>query len=161
MSILVDTNILLRRAQVVSQFHRVSLDSLTELVRARVTLCLVPQVIYELWAAVTRPVGVNGLGMDVPAAERSVKELFRDFVLLRDERGVFNNWQRLVVDYAVRGKHSHDARLRLTLRGRHGLDVPVHRDADVSVTQQRLRCRNIRALAFHQSAERVTQRVPA
>jgi predicted nucleic acid-binding protein len=120
MSILVDTNVLLRRAQVVSQFHLVSLDALAALVRARVTLCLVPQVIYEFWAAMTRPVEVNGLGIDVPEADRRVRELFRDFVLLRDERGIFGNWQKLVVDHSVKGKQSHDARLVAAMH-RHGL----------------------------------------
>ena len=81
------------------------------LVRAKVTLCLVPQVIYEFWVAATRPVEVNGLGMDVPLAQHSIEGLLQDFVLLKDERGIFGNWQSLVIANAVKGKGAHDARL--------------------------------------------------
>jgi hypothetical protein len=40
MRILVDTNILLRRAQPASAHHQKTLDALTALVRAKVDLCL-------------------------------------------------------------------------------------------------------------------------
>ena len=120
MSVLVDTNILLRRAQVASEQHRLVLDSLIELVRADISLCLVPQVIYEFWVAATRPIDVNGLGVAVPQAELMMKELLQDFVLLRDERGIFGNWQSLVVDYAIQGKRAHDARLVAAMQ-KHGI----------------------------------------
>lgn len=35
----------------------------------------------------------------------------RIFLLLRDERGIFDNWLSIVHDYGVIGKISHDARL--------------------------------------------------
>jgi hypothetical protein len=41
-----------------------------------------------------------------------------------------------------------------------GLDVPIHRDAYVRVSHERLRCRHIRALTFDQGSERGTQRTP-
>eukprot|EP00456_Euglypha_rotunda_P030545 TRINITY_DN237_c1_g1_i1.p1 TRINITY_DN237_c1_g1~~TRINITY_DN237_c1_g1_i1.p1 ORF type:complete len:153 (+),score=28.54 TRINITY_DN237_c1_g1_i1:684-1142(+) len=120
MRILVDTNILLRRAQPASAHHQMTLDALTALVLAKVDLCLVPQVIYEFWVAATRPIEVNGLGLDVATAEQSVDALLRDFVLFRDERGVFDNWRTLVIAEAVRGKSAHDARLVAAMQ-RHGL----------------------------------------
>lgn len=120
MRILVDTNILLRRAQPASAHHQMTLDALTALVRAKVDLCLVPQVIYEFWVAATRPIEVNGLGLDVATAEQSVDALLRDFVLFRDERGVFDNWRTLVIAEAVKGKTAHDARLVAAMQ-RHGL----------------------------------------
>ncbi len=120
MGVLIDTNILLRGAQVASGQHQLVLDSLIELVRADVTHCLVPQVIYEFWVAATRPIDVNGLDIAVPQAELMMKELLRDFVLLRDERGIFGNWQSLVVDYAIQGKRAHDARLVAAMQ-KHGI----------------------------------------
>jgi hypothetical protein len=42
-----------------------------------------------------------------------------------------NGWER---------KQLHDAELRFSLRWRYGLDIPIHRNADVRVAQQRLPC---------------------
>jgi predicted nucleic acid-binding protein len=42
------------------------------------------------------------------------------FRLRLDERGVFRNWTRLVVNNQVRGKVAHDARLVAAMQ-RHGL----------------------------------------
>jgi predicted nucleic acid-binding protein len=120
MKILIDTNILLRRAQPVSPHHQLALDVLIELVRAGHELCLVPQVIYEFWCVATRPANVNGLGTSVSQAKQSVDELLPDFVLLKDERGIYSNWQLLVVTHAVSGKTVHDARLVAAMQ-RHGL----------------------------------------
>ena len=120
MRILVDTSILLRRAQPASPHHQLVLDTLVELVRAGHELCVVPQVIYEFWSVVTRPANVNGLGMSVPQAMQSVHELLRNFLLLKDERGIYPIWQSLVLSYSVSGKTSHDAGLVAALQ-RHGL----------------------------------------
>src|SRR3954471_2019066 len=120
MKVLVDTNILLRRAQPVSPHHQLALDALIELVRAGHILCVVPQVIYEFWSVSTRPATVNGLGMSVPQAMQSVQELLKDFLLLKDERGIYSIWQSLVVHHSVIGKTSHDARLVAAME-RHGL----------------------------------------
>ena len=120
MNILVDTNILLRRAQPSSPHHRNAEDSVLALVRANIDVCLVPQVIYEYWVAATRPVEVNGLGMEVSWVEQSVETLLRDFVLLKDERGIFGNWRSFVTANSVKGKGAHDARLVAAMQ-RHGL----------------------------------------
>jgi predicted nucleic acid-binding protein len=120
MSVLVDTNVLLRIAQVASADHQVAKQAITRLAEAGVPLCIVPQVIYEYWVVATRPVGSNGLGMDTAAAEHSVLALMRDYRIFRDERGVFGRWQALVVRHAVQGKTGHDARLVAAMQ-RHGL----------------------------------------
>ncbi len=120
MNILIDTNILLRRAQPASPQHQVAQQSLLALVRAEIEICLVPQVIYEYWVAATRPTEVNGLGMDVPSVQKSIDVLLQDFVLLKDERGIFGNWQSLVVAQSVKGKSAHDARLVAAMQ-RHGI----------------------------------------
>jgi predicted nucleic acid-binding protein len=121
MSVLVDTNVLLRIAQLTSPHRDTARAAILALTDANVTLCVVPQVIYEFWVAATRPVDVNGLGMDVAAAERSILGITQDYQLLKDERGIFSHWQSLVVTRAVKGKSAHDARLVAAMR-RHGLD---------------------------------------
>ena len=58
--------------------------------------------------------------MDVQLVQQSVDGLLRDFALLKDEHGIFGNWQTLVVAQAVKGKAAHDARLVAAMQ-RHGL----------------------------------------
>lgn len=111
MSLLLDTNVLLRLAHSTSPDHATAKAAVLALVEADVELCLVPQVLYEFWVAATRPLEVNGLGMDVAGVDRSIRTLLNDFSLRRDERGVFDHWQTLVVAHDVKGKLAHDARL--------------------------------------------------
>lgn len=120
MRILIDTNVLLRRAQIASSQHQNAVDSVQELVAADVELCLLPQVIYEYWVAATRPIAMNGLGMTIQIVEQAVEELLRDFVLLKDERGIFDRWHSLVIAHSVLGKPAHDARLVAAMQ-RHGV----------------------------------------
>ena len=111
MSLLIDTNVLLRIAQAASPDHATAKSAVLTLVNANETLCIVPQIIYEFWVAATRPLDVNGLGMDVDAAQQSILGMTKDYQLLKDERGIFDHWQSLVTDNKVRGKTAHDARL--------------------------------------------------
>lgn len=120
MRFLVDKNVLLRIAQVASNDHLTAKAAVVALANAGIEFCVVPQVIYEFWVAATRPVDVNGLGMDIATAETSILEIVRIYRLLRDERGVFGNWHSLVVSQAVRGKSAHDARLVAAMQ-RHGV----------------------------------------
>ncbi len=120
MSVLVDTNVLLRVAQVASVHHAAAKAALLLLAERGIELCLVPQVIYEFWVAATRPIENNGLGMDVGTAERSVLQLIQDYRLLKDERGIFDQWLLQVTTQAVRGKNAHDARLVAAML-RHGV----------------------------------------
>ena len=59
----------------------------------------------------TRPLEVNGLGLDVASGERAVAEWMTVFQPLLDERGVFGHWRDLVSAHEVKGKNAHDARL--------------------------------------------------
>jgi len=64
MKALLDTNVLLRAAQPSLPLAADVRDSLSALVAAGVRLCLVPQNLYEFWVVVTRPVNLNGFGLD-------------------------------------------------------------------------------------------------
>jgi predicted nucleic acid-binding protein len=120
MSILVDTNVLLRAFQVTSPEHATAIAALLALREQGSELCIVPQVIYEYWAVATRPKEANGLGMTVAEAEQAVKLLVEDFSLRLDERGIFGRWQALVTKHEVKGKNAHDARLAAAMQ-RHRL----------------------------------------
>jgi predicted nucleic acid-binding protein len=120
MRLLLDTNVLLRLAQPTSKDHMTAQEAILKLVSARIEICVVPQSIYEYWVVATRPVAVNGLGMDVALAERSILGIQREFELLDDERGVFAHWQELVITRSVLGKTAHDTRLVAATK-RHGM----------------------------------------
>ena len=59
MSVLVDTNVLLRRIQPASAHHKVAVESVVRLLDAGETLCFTPQNIAEFWNVMTRPVASN------------------------------------------------------------------------------------------------------
>jgi predicted nucleic acid-binding protein len=120
MSILLDTNVLVRLAQTDDRDHAATKSVVVSLGKAGVELCVVPQVVYEFWVVATRPMSSNGLGMTTADAENSLKLLLEGFTLRLDERGIFRHWQSLVSLYDVKGKSAHDARLVAAMQ-RHGL----------------------------------------
>lgn len=111
MTLLLDTNVLLRVAQPSHPMHDAARRALELLNEDDVKLCIVPQIIYEYWVVATRPVENNGLGMSVDDADASVESLTGGLQLFRDERAVFDNWRQLVVSRNVKGKPAHDARI--------------------------------------------------
>lgn len=111
MRILLDTNVLCRLVERGHPDHAIADNAVSTLRGNHHELCLVPQVLYEYWAVVTRPVADNGLGMSAADADRAVDLWIKAFVLLRDERGVFEAWREVVRMHDVQGKSAHDARL--------------------------------------------------
>ena len=111
MRILLDTNVLCRMAEQSHPHEQPATSAITNLRRDRHELCLVPQVLYEYWVVVTRPVAENGLGMKTAEADRNIEDWLDLFTLLRDERGVFSAWRELASFYEVKGKSAHDTRL--------------------------------------------------
>ena len=65
MSILVDTNILLRRAQPDHEHHSLAVESVALLLEPREPVYFTPQNISEFWNVATRPQAQNGLGFSV------------------------------------------------------------------------------------------------
>lgn len=121
MSILLDTNILPRTSQEDHPQFAAASESVELLRTSGERLCVVPQNLYEFCGVATRPPGENGLCMAVSEVEARLARVKRLFVLLRDERGVLGEWERLVCLHDVKGKPSHDARLVAAMR-RHSLD---------------------------------------
>lgn len=120
MRILIDTNILMRIAQPKSPQHEEALAAVDALYSASHELCLVPQVIYEYWAAATRPVDDNGLELTTLQVQAAVEILLKNYTLLPDDSGIYTLWYDLVSKHQVDGKQAHDARFVAAML-RHGL----------------------------------------
>lgn len=121
MQVLLDSNILLRFVEPKHVQHEVSVDAVDALRKRGHDLAIVPQVLYEFWSVATRPAEINGLGMGTEEAHAELIAMKRLFRLLRDERGVYSEWEQLVRQFEVKGKKSHDARLVAAML-RHGID---------------------------------------
>lgn len=79
------------------------------------TLCIATQDFVEFWAVATRPSTENGLGVTHVRAAAEIQTLRRLFRLLPPAIGVFDTWQRIVLDFGVTGKQTH-AHLAATMK---------------------------------------------
>src|ERR1700687_4967059 len=110
MAVLLDTNVLLRLLQP-HHPHSPAAERALKILRNRnEALNLTAQNIVECGAAITRPVGKNGLVFTREQASAEIDALKRLFVLL-PESPLLEEWARLVVKYRVSGKKTHAARL--------------------------------------------------
>src|SRR5271165_2158335 len=110
MAILLDTNVLLRLTQK-HHPHFVIATRATETLDFRNEMMLIAQQsIVEFWSVATRPLSVNGLGMNIDKVLFELDRLKHLFQVL-PELPVHEEWQRLVIQYRVSGKNVHDARL--------------------------------------------------
>lgn len=110
MAVLLDTNILVRLVQPHHPHAQFALRALKALRSREETLFIVQQNVVEFWAVVTRPIAANGLGFTTEQASAEVNALRRLFVLA-PELPVQDVWERLVINYRIEGKSTHDARL--------------------------------------------------
>ena len=111
MSVLVDTNILLRRTQPSHPQHAVSMKSVARLLAGGEPVCFTPQNISELWNVATRPLGSNGLGFPVSLVLAEVEKIERILTLLPESPATYPEWKRLVIKHSVQGTKVHDTRL--------------------------------------------------
>ena len=111
MSFLVDTNILLRSVDLNHPMNGLATNALATLRQQGQNLCIVPQNLMEFWNVYTRPVNRNGLGGTLVEVKIEIKRLKKIFLLLLDTPAIYPEWERLVVNYKVRGVNVHDARL--------------------------------------------------
>jgi predicted nucleic acid-binding protein len=116
MSVLVDTNVLLRRTQPGHEHHVVAVESVARLLESGEPVHFTPQNISEFWNVITRPAGNNGLGFSVAAAAAEVDKIERILILLPDIPSLYCEWKRLVVQHSVIGTKVHDARLAAAMR---------------------------------------------
>ena len=111
MSVLVDTNVLLRRTQPEHPQYNAAVESVARLLAGGEPMHYTLQNIAEFWNALTRPTASNGLGLSVGRAEAEITEIEETLTLLPDVPAIYAEWRRLVTNHAVLGTKVHDARL--------------------------------------------------
>ena len=111
MSVLVDTNVLLRRTQPTHESHSLAVESVARLLAGGEPVYFTLQNISEFWNVVTRPVANNGLGFSTALALGEVEKIERVLTFLADPAAIYGEWKRLVVQHGVLGVKVHDARL--------------------------------------------------
>ena len=122
MSVLVDTNVLLRLAQPNHGQYQAASDGVARARLAGETLYVTPQNVAEFWAVATRPVGAaNGLGLSAMAVATEIGTIERLFQLAADEPAIYPIWKGLVVTHRVLGIQVYDARLVAAMLV-HGID---------------------------------------
>lgn len=115
MSILADTNILLRRTQPDHPSHMLAVESVARLLASSEPVYFTFQNIAEFWSVATRPIANNGLGFSSALARGELEKIERFLAILPDSSAVYAEWKRLVVRHGVRGSKVHDARLVATM----------------------------------------------
>jgi predicted nucleic acid-binding protein len=111
MSILIDTNVVLRSVELMHPQHAAADQVVQRLIHRKELLVMVPQVLYEFWAVATRSLNNNGLGLTTAVAAGEITKLEHFFTVLDDEKGILARWKELVLQFDVKGKPAHDARL--------------------------------------------------
>jgi predicted nucleic acid-binding protein len=115
MSVLADTNILLRRTQPDHPSHTLAVESVAKLLAAGEPVYFTLQNMSEFWNVVTRPAPDNGLGFSVALALGEMEKIERFLTILPDSPAVYSEWKRLVVQHGVLGSKVHDAKLVATM----------------------------------------------
>lgn len=111
MSVLVDTNVLLRRTQPDHDSHAAAVESVARLLSTGEPVHITLQNIAEFWNVVTRPRANNGLGFSVAMAAAEVGKIEQVLTLLPDVAAIYPEWKRLVTQHGVLGSKVHDTRL--------------------------------------------------
>lgn len=120
MTVVLDTNILVRYADPTSPMHLIAIAAIRTLQAAGERLAIVPQNVHEFWATATRPFAANGLGLSVAACQAKLNTLTQLFDFLPDQPALFTTWESLVGQHQCLGRVSFDARLVAAMRT-HGL----------------------------------------
>ena len=111
MPFLIDTSILGRLANKADVSHALAKSAIAELHRRGEVLHISPQNLVEFRNFATRPVNVNGLGLDASAAEGLAASFEAAFPLLSETPDIYPVWKGIVGALGVIGKRVHDARL--------------------------------------------------
>jgi predicted nucleic acid-binding protein len=111
MSVLVDTNVLLRRTQPDHAQYNVAVESVGRCLAGGEPVYYTLQNIAEFWNVLTRPVARNGLAVSVAVALSEVEKIEQAIQLLPDTAAIYGEWKRLVLQHGVTGVKVHDARL--------------------------------------------------
>ncbi|ACK73669.1 conserved hypothetical protein [Gloeothece citriformis PCC 7424] len=113
---LLDTNILLRVADVSSEAYFLANEAINKILINGDNCVITSQVLIEFWVVATRPTDVNGLGWSTSQATDYVNDLLDNFILITERAEIFTHWFQLVKDYDIKGKRTHDIRLLAVMK---------------------------------------------
>jgi predicted nucleic acid-binding protein len=113
-AVLVDTNVLLSATAPLRSLHRAALIVLNEWPNQGIVLAASTQVLREYLAVATRPIQVNGLGLDPGDALANVTTFRQRMRLLADSEAVWDRLRALIEGHACSGKQVHDANVVAT-----------------------------------------------
>jgi predicted nucleic acid-binding protein len=128
MSVLVDTNILLRSSQPNHNLCGQATRAVSTLIRRNETVFFCPQNIAEFWNVATRPAGFNGLGLSNEEVLQEVVNIENVLTLLPDSAGIYTEWKHIVSTNRVQGVKVYDARL-VAVANVHGIGSILTFDA--------------------------------
>lgn len=129
MSVLLDTNILLRSIEPLHPHHRLAVSAVASLLTEDVSVYFTLQNIAEFWNVATRPVENNGLGFSILATLAEVDRIEGLLTFLPDIPAVYSEWKRIIIENNVSGVKVHDARLVATMKT-HGVQRLLTFDVD-------------------------------
>jgi predicted nucleic acid-binding protein len=128
-SILIDTNVLLRRLESQHPQHAMAISAVARILRSGETVYVTLQVLTEVWRVMTAPTGANGFDFPISVSAAAIDDIEPLFTLLdEDVPAIYSEWKRLVVQHQVKGLAVFDARLAATVIV-HKLDAIVSFDA--------------------------------
>lgn len=130
MSVLIDTNVLLRLGVKRQSDKSVAMRAVLQLKAQRKSLYVATQNLIEYWVVATRPAASNGLGLTVAEVVAELETLESIFEVLPDSPSVFPVWRRLVEAYGISGKTSHDTRLVATMEVHGVTEILTFNDRD-------------------------------
>ncbi|MFC5381813.1 type II toxin-antitoxin system VapC family toxin [Aquipuribacter nitratireducens] len=125
--VFVDTNVLLAATDEARPDHAAADAVLRRWPADGVSLYVSGQVLREYVVVATRPIAVNGLGLDPSDVVANVRALRSALRMLEETTAVADSLLRLVEERGCRGKQVHDANLVAVMQA-HGLDVLVTRN---------------------------------
>jgi predicted nucleic acid-binding protein len=143
LTILMDTNILLRLLEPKDAEYALVREAVKTLTVRGESLCFASQNLIEFWNVCTRPLSRNGLGLSSVQTDERAALIEGKFRLLPDHERIHAEWRRLVVAHSVAGVQVHDARLVASMMA-HGVpqlltlnDRDFARYATISVVHPR------------------------
>jgi len=110
-TVLVDANVLLSATAPLRPLHRAALTVLNDWPNRGLLLAASVQVLREYLVVATRPVEVNGLGLDIADALANVASFRARMRVLVDSEPVWDRLQGLIVTHGCKGKQIHDANI--------------------------------------------------
>ena len=120
MTILLDTNVLMRLSDIDDAKRVLAVEAIDTARTRGAPLHIVPQTIYEFWTAATRTRAANGLGLPAGDVLAAIETYVRKFTFLPDTPDVYPHFIDLMRRYEVAGTNAYDGRLVAAMQT-HGL----------------------------------------